>query len=138
MLASSSYSIAPATATPRAPNTPTPYIGVLSIAALVLCVFALLVVPVVAPDVVDPVCKPDVGLVPVDAVVFAVALPVGLILLLLTCCAVAEPAVITTGMKALSVPDSVAVVNAGIELLPASRAEPDAARVQIACVLPMS
>jgi len=61
---------------------------------LVLCVFALLDVPVVAPDVVDPVCE-----LPADADVFVVALPVELMLLLLVCCAVAEPAVITTGMN---------------------------------------
>lgn len=87
---------------------------------------------------VDSVCKLDVGLVPVDAVVFVVALPVELMLLLPVCCAVAEPAVIRTGTKVKSVADSVAVANAGIESLPASRAEPDAAAVQIAWVLPMS
>ncbi len=56
----SSYSIAPATATPSAPNTPAPNTGVPCVAPLVLGVFALLDDPVGAPEVVDPVFVPDV------------------------------------------------------------------------------
>jgi len=134
----SSYSITPATATPKAPTTPAPKNGALCIATLVLCVFAVLDVPVVAPDVVDLVCVPDVGLGPADEVLGAVALPVGSMLLLLVCCAFVKPAVITTGINEYSEADSVSVANAGTESLPAVRAEPDAAAMQIAWVVPMS
>lgn len=113
--------MAPATATPSAPKTPAPRIGVPCIAALVLCAIALLEVPVVCPDFAE---------VEPEAVVFALAL--------LVCLAVAEPAVITTGRNAMSVPDNVEVVRGGISLLGASSSEPDAVAPQTAPVVPMS
>lgn len=113
--------MAPATATPTAPNTPAPRIGDPCIAALVLWAIALLEVPVVCPDFAEE--EPE-------AVVFALAL--------LVCLAVAEPAVITTGRNAMSEPDKVAVVKGGISLLGSSSSEPDAVAAQTASVVPMS
>ena len=114
------HSNAPATATPRAPNTPDPYAGYPCIAALVLWVLALLVlvepVFVLAVVALDPVLAIEPPIV--DAVVFAVA--EGEALVEPVCFPEAEPAVMTTGTNVMSVAERVAVAMGGMELLRSS------------------